>query len=65
VIVDDLSTDDTWEVIKKLKPDKAVQVESKGYAAGARNKGMEFYKGDTYTMWLDDDDILIDDEVFQ
>ncbi len=65
VIVDDLSTDDTWDIVKSLKPDKAVQVDVKGYAAGARNKGMEFYKGDTYTMWFDDDDILIDENVFQ
>lgn len=65
VIVDDLSTDGTWDIVQSLKPDKAVQVEVKGYAAGARNKGMEFYKGDTYTLWLDDDDVLTDENVFQ
>lgn len=65
IIVDDQSTDGTWDIVKGLKPDKAVQVEVKGYAAGARNKGMEFYKGDKYTLWLDDDDVLIGDDVFQ
>ena len=65
MIVDDQSTDGTWDIVQSLKPDKAVQVDVKGYAAGARNKGMEFYKGDTYTVWLDDDDVLIGDDVFQ
>ena len=65
IIVDDQSTDDTWAVIQKLKPDVALQLDYKGYAAGARNKGMTYCKGDAYTLWLDGDDELIDDDAFQ
>lgn len=66
IIVDDMSTDGmTWDVIKKLKPDKAVQMKRKGYAAGARNEGMKFYKDDLYTFWIDDDDVLINNHVFE
>ena len=64
VIVDDMSTDDTWSVIKSLKPDKAIQLKHKGYAGGARNAGMQVFKEDAYTLWLDDDDVLIGNDVF-
>lgn len=66
VIVDDVSTDGkTWDVIKSLKPDKAIQMKYKGYAAGARNEGMKYFKDDLYTFWVDDDDHLLDDHVFE
>lgn len=66
IIVDDMSTDGkTWDVIKSLKPDKAIKMKHKGYAAGARNEGMKHFKDDLYTLWLDDDDRLMDDYVFQ
>ena len=65
VIVDDMSTDDTWDIIQDLKPDKAVRMERKGYAAGARNEGMKYFTDDLYTFWVDDDDRLMDDYVFQ
>ena len=65
IIVDDMSTDDTWDVIKSLKPDKAVRMTRKGYAGGARNEGMKFFTDDMYTLWLDDDDRLMDDHVFE
>lgn len=61
IIVDDLSTDDTWDVVRSLAPDVAVQVDKPGNAAGARNVGMRYHKEDLYTLWLDDDDVLIDD----
>ena len=61
IIVDDISTDGkTPKVIKSLKPDKIIAMERKGYAAGARNEGMKYYTSDKYTLWFDDDDILID-----
>ena len=65
IIVDDMSTDDTWNVIKSLKPHKAVKLKRKGYAGGARNEGMKHFKDDLYTIWLDDDDVLMDDLVFE
>lgn len=65
IIVDDISTDDTWEIVKSLKPDKAVKLKKKGYAGGARNEGMKYFKEDLYTFWVDDDDILLDDHVFE
>lgn len=66
VIVDDMSTDGkTQDVIKSLKPDKAIMMERKGYAAGARNEGMKYFTEDLYTYWVDDDDRLMDDYVFE
>ena len=66
IIVDDMSTDGkTWKLIQKLKPDKAIKMTRKGYAAGARNEGMKFFTDDLYTLWLDDDDRLMDDKVFE
>lgn len=65
IIVDDISTDDTWEIVKSLKPDKAVKLKKKGYAGGARNEGMKHFKEDLYTFWVDDDDVLMDDHVFE
>lgn len=61
IIVDDMSTDNTWKVIESLKPNMAIKMDHKGYAGGARNEGMKHFKNDKYTLWLDDDDILIDD----
>lgn len=65
IIVDDMSTDDTWDIIKSLKPDKAVRMKHKGYAGGARNEGMKYFTDDLYTFWLDDDDRLMDEYVFK
>lgn len=65
IIVDDMSTDDTWDIIKSLKPDKAVRMKYKGYAGGARNEGMKCFTDDLYTYWLDDDDRLMDEYVFE
>ena len=65
VIVDDMSTDDTWEVIQSLNPDKAVKMERKGLAGGARNEGMKYFADDLYTYFVDDDDHLLSDHVFE
>lgn len=65
IIVDDMSTDNTWDLIQNLKPDKAIQLTHKGYAGGARNEGMKYFTDDLYTIWLDDDDVLMDDLVFE
>lgn len=65
VIVDDMSTDDTWEVVKSLKPDKAVKMKRKGLAGGSRNEGMKYFTEDLYTYCVDDDDQLLSDHVFE
>lgn len=66
IIVDDMSTDGTtWDVIESLDPDKAVKMKHKGYAGGARNEGMKYFQEDLYTYWVDDDDHLMDDRVFE
>lgn len=65
IIVDDQSTDDSLEVVQEYSPDKVISMDHKGYAAGARNEGMKHYKSDKYTLWLDDDDVLIDNDAFK
>ena len=65
IIVDDMSTDDTLEVIKSLKPDKVVKMKRKGLAGGARNEGMKFFQDDLYSFFVDDDDHLLSDHVFE
>lgn len=61
IIVDDQSTDGvTPDIAKSLTPDKFVEMNRKGLSSGARNEGMNYYKSDKYTLWFDDDDILID-----
>lgn len=66
IIVDDQSTDKaSVEVSKALEPDLLIEMDRKGYAAGARNEGMKHYTGDKYTLWFDDDDIMIDDDALK
>ena len=66
IIVDDQSTDGmTPEVAESLKPDLLIRMERKGYAAGARNEAMKYFTDDAYTLWFDDDDILIDDDALK
>lgn len=63
IIVDDMSTDGTPEVIKSLAPDLAVTMHEKGLGGGARNEGMKYFTNDEYTFFLDDDDVLMDEDV--
>ena len=66
IIVDDQSTDGTTtEVAESLNPDLLIRMNRKGYAAGARNDGMKHFTDDVYTLWFDDDDILIDDDALK
>jgi glycosyltransferase involved in cell wall biosynthesis len=66
IIVDDQSTDKkSSKIAESLKPDLLITMDRKGYAAGARNEGMKYFTGDKYTIWLDDDDILIDEDAFK
>lgn len=61
ILVDDLSTDNSCEIIKSYQKDhknldiKLIKLKEKGMAAGARNKGIEIAKG-RYICFLDADD---------
>lgn len=65
IIVDDMSADDTYEVAKSLMPDKLIKMRHKGYAGGARNAALKYFSDDLYTIFIDDDDILLGDDVFE
>ena len=52
-------------MIESLRPDLAVRMTYKGYAGGARNEGMRHFTEDRYTLWLDDDDVLIDGDALK
>lgn len=63
VLVDDLSTDGTWQTLQKMAadyPDKiiAVQADHKGYGGGARNFGMTVDVGSEFVWFVDCDDCL-------
>ncbi|MDR1826415.1 MAG: glycosyltransferase family 2 protein [Rickettsiales bacterium] len=61
VIIDDASTDDSWELILSLaaKDDRILchRLDRNGGVGNARNRGIEFSKGD-FIMFLDADDML-------
>lgn len=67
VVVDDCSHDGSYEELKALsRIDKLVQCETETLGAGhARNLGMDSYKGDKYTLFVDDDDDLWDDTAIE
>lgn len=58
VVVDDASTDNSLEVIKKLMNNKITVIPSnvKLWNGGARNKGLEYPLESKYTLFLDSDD---------
>ncbi|MEO0132854.1 MAG: glycosyltransferase family 2 protein [candidate division WOR-3 bacterium] len=62
IIVDDASTDKTWEIIQEYarKDDRiiAVRNEKNLYIAENRNKGLSYARG-KYIVWQDADDISI------
>lgn len=64
LLVDDGSTDNTLEIIKKYKDKriKVIELTEKGYASGARNKGIECAQGD-YICFLDADDLWEKDKL--
>jgi len=63
IIVDDGSTDKTYEIAKKFesKSVKVIMQENRG-AAAARNKAYSIAQGD-YIQWLDADDLLAPDKI--
>lgn len=63
ILVDDGSTDGTFEVAKQFESDslRVVQQKNQG-AAAARNHAFSLSKGD-YIQWLDADDLLAPDKI--
>jgi glycosyltransferase involved in cell wall biosynthesis len=65
-VVDDLSTDDSFKIAQiyaKRDPEHfvAIQLEKKGYAGAARNKGLDYPIESDYLIFLDSDDYLYSD----
>lgn len=64
IVIDDLSTDNSLEIIRKY-PVKLIQADHKVYNGGARNIGIRLETNKPYTMFLDSDDWLYDNEVLE
>ncbi len=64
IVVDDLSTDGSLEIIKKY-PVKLIVADHKVYNGGARNIGIRVPSKEPYTMFLDSDDWLYDKNVLK
>ena len=66
IFVDDMSTDNSVEIAKKLlrKEDKLIQLKTKRLNGGARNEGIIEANSD-YIVFLDSDDWLIDNKVLE
>ena len=66
IVVDDLSTDNSVEIIKSKLRDKDTLIinQSKRLNGGTRNVGIERAKGE-YLIFIDSDDWFIDDKVFE
>jgi glycosyltransferase involved in cell wall biosynthesis len=61
IIVDDCSTDDTIEIVKRY-PTRVIQMEQNGGPAKARNRGVQEARGDII-FFLDSDVLLLDGTV--
>lgn len=64
IVVDDLSTDGSLEIIKKY-PVKLIKADHKVYNGGARNIGIRVKSKEPYTMFIDSDDWLYSNDVLQ
>lgn len=64
ILVDDMSTDNSVEIIKEFKDSriKLIQLDKKGMAAGARNIGIKAAQGN-YICFLDADDLWKTDKL--
>lgn len=69
IVVDDLSSDDSVNVIKELikgnEKCRLIESKEKVYNGGARNIGLENRKESMYTLFLDSDDWYCDNNVLQ
>ncbi len=64
IVVDDLSTDGSLEIIKKY-PVKLIKADHKVYNGGARNIGIRVKSKEPYTMFIDSDDWLYSNDVLE
>ena len=64
IVVDDCSTDNTYEVLSKQQGIILIRNSTNLRAGGARNKGIEEAKGE-YIIFLDADDYLAEKETLQ
>ena len=66
VVVDDMSTDNSVEIIKGIKDKRVHLIENKEkrYNGGSRNVGID-YGESKYTLFIDDDDYFVSNTCFQ
>lgn len=64
IIVDDCSTDNTYEKVKKYNNIKLLKNEENKASGGARNTGLNYATGE-YIVFLDADDYLHDEKVLE
>ncbi|MFT4660287.1 MAG: glycosyltransferase involved in cell wall biosynthesis [Patiriisocius sp.] len=65
IVVDNNSTDNTWEILEELKdefPSMILAKETKQNACAARNKGLTLSRGE-WLQFLDSDDILLPNKI--
>ena len=67
VIVDDVSTDNSVEIIKKYDDKRIHLVENidKRYNGGSRNVGIDYPIDSMYTLFIDNDDIFENENCFE
>lgn len=64
VVIDDMSTDNSVEFIKKY-PFHLIENKEKKYNGGTRNVGIDFSIDSEYTLFIDSDDWLYDNKVLE
>ena len=64
IVIDDCSTDNTYEVLKKYNDIKLIKNTTNLKAGGARNRGLEVALGE-YIIFLDADDYLAEKDTLQ
>ena len=68
IFVDDMSTDDSLEIARKLlkSPHKVIELKQKRYNGGARNEGyLHMSKDVDYVWYVDSDDWLLDETALE
>ena len=67
IVVDDMSTDNSNEIVESLNSDKIVLLKpgKKLWNGGARNKGIDYPIESTYTLFLDSDDWYYEDATLE
>ncbi|HEX7807874.1 MAG TPA: glycosyltransferase [Thermoanaerobaculia bacterium] len=58
IVVDDASTDETWDVVQSLEGVRALRMETNSRQCAARNRGLAVATG-RYVKFLDSDDVLV------